>query len=69
MGTYAWADAGDDGDGFARHSAEVGDDGEESFGGVHEPIEDGRNSIDMAEDCVISQEVFSNRRTYESMIG
>lgn len=34
--TYAWADAGDDGDGFAGHGAELGDDGEESVGGVHE---------------------------------
>lgn len=36
-GTYAWADAGDDGDGFAGHGAGVGDDGGETGGGVHEP--------------------------------
>lgn len=32
----AWADAGDDGDGFAGHGAEVGDEGEETGGWVHE---------------------------------
>ena len=33
--TYAWTDAGDDGDVFARHGIQMGDDGEEACGGVH----------------------------------
>ena len=35
-GTYAWADAGDDGDG-SGHGGQVGDNGKETGSGVHKP--------------------------------
>lgn len=43
-GTYAWTDAGDDGDCLAGHGADVGDDGEETGGGVHELYNEGRGN-------------------------
>ena len=39
--TYAWADAGNDGDGFG-HGVQAGDNGKETGSGVHKPEIEGR---------------------------
>ncbi len=53
-GTYAWANAGDDGNGSARHGAEMGDDGEETGDRGHEPLNEDKEGVNMAGDCLIS---------------
>ena len=53
-GTYAWANAGDNGNGSARHGAEMGDDGEETGSGGHEPLYEDTEGVNMAGNCLIS---------------